>query len=243
MTRAARVLLVAAVTLSVVGHARSSAALPILSGSLTVDRFIGTVSLVGGEDRGFTFDARVGITMGVFEPWLECSSLPPCGEGTFVGLDTHWSGTDLFGMPNTTTGAVATIDGNRYERVGGSAPSSSAAVIRFLGTAGPLPSLTSGETATLVAPFLFDGSFRYDPNPQAPVGSVLEALTGQGTATITFTRSLEFQRWNFLSAQYVFQAPPPPPPPSVPEPGTLGLILAGAAAYAVLRRLRHRTTH
>ena len=208
---------VAAVALVVLGSPGRSAAepIPITAGALQMEAIGGTLTLIGG-DR-FTFMGGVSVTGGVFGPRNSCL---PCAPGVPISLAALWLGNDLRG--------TATLDGVTYTGVGGLAADRATGIVEFSGSAVAPP--LEGLTATVVAPFLFEGQFFFPGSSGAPGFS--EFLIGGGTATVGLFRSVETIPWFYRSALYEFEEVDP-----IPEPGTM--LLAGTAlAGAALRRRR-----
>jgi hypothetical protein len=131
----------------------------VTGGYLDVSVAAGTGPLVLFGDRGFTFQAKVVVIRGNFQP---CN---PCMPGSVVSLGAVWSGDDLTG--------VATLDGITYPDVGAGGVSVNAMTVSFSGSA-VLPAL--GTSSTIVsAPFLLTGMFRH---------GAVDTFHGLGTATL-----------------------------------------------------------
>jgi len=131
----------------------------VTGGYLDVSVAAGTGPLVLSGDRGFTFQAKVVVIRGNFQP---CN---PCMPGSVVSLGAVWSGDDLTG--------VATLDGITYPDVGAGGVSVNAMTVSFSGSA-VLPAL--GTSSTIVsAPFLLTGMFRH---------GAVDTFHGLGTATL-----------------------------------------------------------
>lgn len=195
----------------------------IIGGSLVMNSFNGPITLVG--DRGFTFESSLSVSGGFFLPWEQCTNLhspEPCLPGSTLGLNAIWLGNDITGP--------ATLDGVTYSDVGSlSSPSSMA--VQFMGTV-VLPPLSS--SATLTAPFTFQGSFFHPVDG----GTVNESLMGAGMATLLFSPAGNIPgAWRFDSARYDFSAPSP-----TPEPASLLLMGSGMLALAAFVRMRARKT-
>lgn len=217
MTRVARFPGAACLTV-LLGTPLDSSADPIViaAGSLEIGRTGGQLTLTGGT-RGFTFVGDVSALSGVFMPFVLC---PPCPPND-IDLSATWQGLGFSG------GATATLDGRTFERVGGAQSRASDLIVNFGGSA-PAPPV-EGTRAVVMAPFTFSGSFRYDPDPDAPEQTRFATvmLTGSGTAIINLGRTEGIPTWTYSSASYRFQGSDP-----VPEPGTMLLVATGAALGA-----------
>ena len=208
---------VSLVALSGLASPARSAAEPIqiTAGALQMGPVGGTLTLVGG-DR-FTFEGGVSIVGGVFGPRISCS---PCAPGAPISLAALWLGNDLPG--------TATLDGMTYSGVGGLTADRATGIAEFTGSAVAPP--LQGLTATVVAPFAFQGQFFFPVS--GGTSRLSESLIGGGTATIGLFRSVETIPWSYQSARYEFEGVDP-----IPEPGTL-LLVGTALAGAALRRRR-----
>ena len=199
------------------GPATSAAdpiAVQVTAGSLNMSGIGGALSLVGDHD--FTFLGGVGVVGGVFGPSITCL---PCLPGDVISLQAHWDGNDL--------GGTATFEGATYTQVGSLAPGHAIGSVTFTGSAVAPP--MEGLTATVIAPFLFQGRFSFPPS--ATTAAATAALTGSGTATIVLGRqNLDVAVWSYRSAAYEFEP--------IPEPGTL--ILVSTALVGVVFRRRQR---
>lgn len=188
----------------------------IVAGSLEMSGTSGTLSIEGG-DRGFTLVGAVGVTGGLFGPFLTCI---PCMPGAPISLDAHWSDNDVRG--------TATFDGVTYAPLGSLSPGAASGILDFTGTAVAPP--LEGLAATLAAPFLFSGSFFF-PVAGEVSGRVEASLFGSGTATVALGRSAVDNPWSYMNAVYQFEDPDP-----IPEPGTLMLVGSALAGLAACRR-------
>jgi hypothetical protein len=185
----------------------------IVAGSLNMSGTSGSLSLVGDDD--FTFVGGVSIVGGVFGPAMSCL---PCLPGNAVSLGAHWLGNDLSG--------TATFEGVTYTQVGSLAPGHAFGSVTFMQGSAVAPPL-QGLTATIIAPFLFQGLFSFPPfnTPSFMTAS----LTGSGTASVVLGRAnLDIPVWSYSSAVYEFEP--------VPEPGTLILFGTALAGPAFRRR-------
>jgi hypothetical protein len=188
----------------------------IVGGSLNMSGIGGNLSLVGDND--FTFVGGVSIVGGVFGPAISCL---PCLPGNAVSLGAHWLGNDLIG--------TATFQGVTYTEVGSVAPGHAFGSVTFTGNPAVAPPL-QGLTASIVAPFLFEGLFSFPPFNMPSVTAA--SLMGSGTASVVLGRaSLDVPIWSYRSAVYEFEA--------VPEPGTL-ILIGTALAGLAFRRQFHR---
>jgi hypothetical protein len=176
----------------------------------------GTVSLIGS--RGFTLSAHVSVFDGAFAPWEDCHFAPKCVPGAVIQLAGQFAGT---GVPGT-----ATLDGRPFPNLG-LLEADDHALLRFVGSV--FAPVFDGETATLVAPFTFNGSFA--------TANSFDLLTGAGTSTLVLRQGFGAKEglplaWDFVSARYDFEP--------VPEPATLVLTAAGLLALVSRRRRPHR---
>jgi hypothetical protein len=192
----------------------------ITAGSLDMNG-AGPLSLSG--TRGFTFLGSVTAVGGILGVRTSCL---PCPPGAPITLAAHWLGNDLAG--------TATLDGVTYPNVGSSAPGHAFGQVTFMGSAGVAPALT-GTTATLVAPFTFEGIFSF---PTDTPGSITaEHLTGFGTATVVLVRQPTVTSWFYGGVLYQFEDAS-----AIPEPTTMLLCGTGLALCALRRRAgRERT--
>jgi hypothetical protein len=207
-----------AVTLGAARAARADT-ININSGALDFGYSSGVLTVSG--DRGFWMQVGMGITGGIYGPWEKCSD-PVCGSGATIPLFAYWSGNDLPG--------VATFEGKTYPKLG-SADVSQSAWVKFFGTA-IAPSLDVGSTATVTAPFTFQGLF-IQPVDEGPYSlTVNHDLVGAGTATLWLEKGYEGTSWRVMASRYEF-APLP-----TPEPATLVLVGSGLALAFARRRVR-----
>ncbi len=204
------------------GAARAADAdtIHIDSGALNFGYSSGTLSIAG--DRGFSMTGYVDIVGGIYGPWEKCSD-PVCGSGVAIPLFAYWSGNDLPG--------VATFEGKTYPKLG-SADVAQGAWVKFFGTA-IAPSLDAGSTATVTAPFTFQGLFTQ------PVGSdpysltVNHDLVGSGTATLWLEKGYDGTSWRVTASRYDF----------VPTPEPATLVLVGSGLALAFARRRRSTRH
>jgi PEP-CTERM motif len=229
VTRSLRVLAIA-----VLGSASSVASLradPIL---VTSGRFATAVN----EPTGFQFFGVDGFFLGgIFPlvstfPRLVCSTFTGCAPGTVVNMSTVAGGepTPFLGL---STGAV--INGTEFLKPFGLPPDGP----RLLGTfrfAAPVVAV-DGFTAT-TAPFVFNGvvsGFAHDDvDGRAPLFQV--ALTGQGTAILSFEDFDNNAALSGSSVTYTFAVAPA----ATPEPTTLVLFGTGVAGLVQRARSKRR---
>jgi PEP-CTERM motif-containing protein len=187
----------------------------ITRGALTFNgSFFEPLTIAG--DRGFTFTATIGEGAVDFVPacGVECES------GRTFSLGAFWSGSDLLG--------TATLDGRRFDDVGG-LNSDTSAEVRFTGTM-TVPLLGGGRAVTVSAPFAFEGTlFSFGPTDGFPAGTL--SLAGGGIARGTFSNTQGTDEWNL--DRMVFQLGDGA---ETPEPATLLLTATGAAGVLVRRR-------
>lgn len=216
--RAFQVVLLALATLWAGGQPAAAEPIQITDGHLEMNGFTGTLLLTG--DREFSLSAGVGVVDAFFGPWNQCNAGLTCVPGSTINLGANFVGSSL-------RGATVTLEGETFTNVTSvAAKSSAAAAFSGLAVAPPF----EGDTATVVAPFLFEGLF----HPGFPRG--LESLVGQGTVTLSLDRMLGGDtglapRWRYTAASYDFEP--------VPEPGTL-LLSATGVAWLVRRTARRR---
>jgi hypothetical protein len=159
----------------------------------------------------------VSTTGGIFEPRSGCS---PCLPGEPISLQAHWLGNDLSG--------TATFEGATYTQVGSVVPGHAVGSVTFTGSTVAPP--MEGLTATLIAPFLFQGMFSFPPS--GTTAAATASLMGSGTATLVLGRqNPDVSGWSYRSAVYEFEP--------IPEPGTLILVGTALAGLAFRRRRSH----
>lgn len=190
--------------------------IPITAGHLEMGRSSGSLLLIGGE-RDFSLSASVGVFDAFFGPWLSCT--PACAPGATINVGANFTG---FSLRNAT----GTIDGETFFGVGGLVSGSSASV-RFMGSTVAPP--LDGDTATVIAPFLLEGSFLFSQSIGAPVTT--GSFFGLGTATVTLQRDLPTV-WSYAAADYEFDP--------IPEPATLLLTASGLMGVIGTRLQRGR---
>jgi hypothetical protein len=187
----------------------------ITRGALTFNgSFFEPLTIAG--DHGFTFTARIGQGAVDFVPacGVECES------GHTFSLGAFWSGSDLLG--------TATLDGRRFDDVGG-LNSNTSAEVRFTG-AMTVPLLGGGRPVTVSAPFAFEGTlFSFPTTEGGPPEDF--SLVGRGIARGTFSNIQGADEWNL--DRLVFQLRDGA---ETPEPATLLLMATGAAGVLVRRR-------
>ena len=167
----------------------------------------GAVSLIG--DRGFTFNGFAPSLLGILAPATQCLGVPGvCSPGTTISLHALQVDNDLPGQ--------ATLDGVFYPNVG-SLAGPAHAMIAFTGAV-VAPPFGQSSTATLTTPVAFTGLFNVD----GVGGNQLVALAF-ATLTLQQTDCCGGPAWQYASVRYDLQ------PVSVPEPGTLTLVLFGSA--------------
>jgi PEP-CTERM motif-containing protein len=189
----------------------------ITTGSLQVVGSTGTLSVAG--TRGFTLSGTLSTLDGVFRPWEQCHLAPVCVPGTTLDLEAYVVGLGLR--------AIATLDGQTFSNVGGLISPNQAGV-RFTGSV--IAPAFDSATATVVAPFRFDGQFSHLEGE--------ELLVGSGLATLFLRRSFGAAEglppaWDYTGVRYDFSPAFTP----TPEPATLLLTAAGLLGLA-RRRLR-----
>jgi hypothetical protein len=118
----------------------------ITGGSLDMVSTVGSLLLQGEE---FILTGGVSATDGIFQPWQRCNLMPSCTPGAVLDLGARWTGSSI-------RSATVTLAGETFTNVGG-ATSTASAIVNFTGSA-IAPAFT-GETATLIVPFLFQGEF------------------------------------------------------------------------------------
>lgn len=209
-------LLVSFTLLALIATPGRSAADPIdvriMSGSLNADGPGATLSLVG--DHGFTFEGFVHASGGRLGPWSSCT---PCGRGDPVSLTSTWSGLDLHG--------TVTFQGKTY-RMGGLRDDDAVGIVTFTGPTVIAP--LEGTTATLVAPFTFEGQFGF-PTLEPVFHFAPATARGVGTATVGLTFNPD-NFWGYRSVVYEFEP--------IPEPGTMLLVGTALAGLGLRQRRR-----
>ena len=212
MTRHVKILALLLLGLVIECGSASAEPIHISGGTFQMTGPTGTVSLIG--NRGFALSARVSVFDGVFAPWEDCHFAPDCVPGAVIGLSGQFAGT---GVPGS-----ATLDGRMFPNLG-LLNGDDHAVLRFIGSV--YASAFDGDTATLVAPFTFSGSF--------VTADGLDLLTGAGKSTLVLRQGFGAKEglpvaWDFVSARYDFEP--------APEPATLVLTAAGLIALINRRR-------
>ena len=165
----------------------AAADIVITGGYLERTPYLGPLELRG--ERGFTF--RGGPEIGIFQPVEECNAgSAPCGPGDRISLHANWSSLDLPG--------VATLDGNTYMKVGGDQAS---LTVDFNGSVTMPP---FSPSATIAAPFVFNGRFTHD--------GIREDLIGSGVVTLALMPHLSIPgRWRIDYMLYELGAAFPSP--------------------------------
>jgi hypothetical protein len=190
----------------------------VTGGRLDINRPRGELNLVG--DRGFTLDAVVSTTSGVWGPELSWCASIGCEGGSTVPLSSLWSGMDI-------RSATASLDGWSGALMGMDGPS---AHVEF--HAGTLVLPTVGlQPLTLVAPFTFSGLLILQS-----VDMGRAELVGNGWAAVWLTPTHMAGMpplWRISQMRYDFSPDP------IPEPTTL-VLLGGAGLALAARRLRSR---
>jgi hypothetical protein len=212
-------LVIAAVLACITSGRAAADPINITGGSLDMSPSSGPLMLLG--DRGFTLLSHVDTAGGFFQPTGQCNDDPiHCTPGATLGLAAVFSGNDVTG--------TATLEGITYDHVG-SLDSPSSLDTHFAGTI-VLPPLAA--SATVIAPFLFSGTFFHPIGASSSV--MAETLTGRGFATLSLTPNRAFSStWHLDRAVYRFASDPA----ATPEPGPLFLTGVGLiAAAAVLSR-------
>jgi hypothetical protein len=132
---------------------------------------------------------------GAYQPGFCAGS--PCLAGDRVSIFASWSGGDLIG--------VATLDGVTYPRVGDNFDTSPTRASLTAALRGSFMLPHGSSPASLVAPFLFTGTFFYAGGPVTLVGS--------GTATIELSPISGYPdvHWNVREVVYHLGASPPSP--------------------------------
>jgi hypothetical protein len=189
----------------------------ITNGALDMGSIAGSLLLHG---EGFLLHGGVTVNDGVFQPWLQCRLTPACVPGASLNLNARWSGSAL----RSTT---VTVDGEEFTDVGGANSNASASVNFFASAIAPA---FTGETTTLIVPFLFQGEFVHF---NASFQRLVESLSGDGMVTLTLQRNASLGAWNYVAATYEFQP--------IPEPATLVLTGAGITTLWAHRRRRRQT--
>lgn len=201
------------------GTARAARAdtIHINSGALDFGYSSGTMTVSG--DHGFWMQVGMGVTGGIYGPWEKCSD-PVCGSGATIPLYAYWLGNDLPG--------TAVLEGQTFPHLG-SASVTQGAAVQFFGQA-VAPSLEVGSSATVSAPFTFQGLL-IRPTDAGPYSAVVvDDLVGAGTATLWLEKGYEGTSWRVMSSRYEFVP--------TPEPATFVLVGSGLALAFARRRLR-----
>jgi hypothetical protein len=183
----------------------------LTGGSLQMVLSVGHVDVVG--ERGFALTSNVNASGGFYAPRMECGA-KICLPGSAVSLRATWGGSDLPGS--------LSFEGQVYDDLG-NLNSFTSAVIDFTGSF-IVPPLA--PSATLTAPFIFDGLFSI-PNA-ANTDRITHTLTGSGMATVTL--SAPNGEWTADAVRYDLSAGQP-----IPEPGTW--LMVGFGMAALLRRV------
>jgi hypothetical protein len=132
---------------------------------------------------------------------------PSCQPGDTVSLAAEW-------RQESTSPGVASIDGQEFR------PFYDLSLSFRAGTA-ILPALT--DLTQVNVPFTVDGTIALFLDQARTTPLLSNTLAGHGTANAEF---VTFEGgWAFLSHDYFFEAAAAP----VPEPGTLTLLMTGAA--------------
>jgi PEP-CTERM motif len=210
--------------------------------SLRADSIVvtsGRLTIPVDEATGFQFFGADGFVLGGIFPllptWprLVCPTVAGCAPGTIVNMSTV-AGGDSPETPFTlglSTGAV--VNGTQFVRPFG-LPGEAAGLVGLAGTLHfDAPTIAVTDR---FAPFVFNGvvsGFAHDDvDARVPLFQV--ALTGQGTATLSFE---DFDNNGALSGsfvRYTFAAAPA----ATPEPTTL--VLFGTAVAGLVQRARRK---
>jgi hypothetical protein len=184
----------------------------ITGGFLDTSGFFGGPLVLKGE-RGFTLNGGF-LTTPYPAQWCFGGGRE-CAPGQLVTLAAYAVTPDLVG--------TMTLDGVTYT-LRDFVPIDVAIMSAQFDGSFVMP--PAGETATVVAPFLFRGAFHAYPATGAPVNNV--GVTGSGIATITLTASLGLPgTWRVIHLRYEFGAPLPAPWQSS-DVGAVGM--SGSAA-------------
>jgi len=183
-TRSGSTLRIFALLVSLAASQASARAddLLITAGYLDVQSLSAAPLVVQG-DRGFTF---AGSTLtGISSAWQTCLS-GACAPGDTLSLLGSWSGSDLVG--------TATLDGTTYTKIGSIDNTTASLRVVFSGSFVLPP---ENGSATVVAPFVFNGAFAHP--------GAVEALVGSGVTTISLSWVTGFPaRWRITRILYEF---------------------------------------
>jgi|GEM_PF-5184326 len=186
----------------------------ITQGTIEAGTFgsVGNIIHLEGE-RGFVMDGTTGAGGGLF------CTFDACIPGATVTIENGWGGLDLW--------ATVTLDGSSFTTGTLNAPADATVSLQASATLPPF----SGDTSTVVVPFLLQGVFSYSVVPGSPAQV---DLVGGGTVTSTFRHITGVEPNEFYNLErsvYRFSSTSP-----VPEPATMGLVGAGLLFGAGSRR-------